>query len=99
MLGQGLETGCPVRINRPVRLKISAQPFLKFRSAFIGLHFHSIVNADQAGSTFHFRLQLLEVIGLNSRVAAASIGIKHNGVGFVEFIGGWPFAGKVSHNI
>jgi hypothetical protein len=82
MLRKLIELGSPVRINRPVRFKISSKPSEKLRTSAILGYLDCIVNANKPRSPFGL---LVDPIQMGQRgVSTSAVGIDHDRIGFIE---------------
>ena len=95
VLGQLLEVGIPVGIDRPVSLKVAPDPAEELVPGLALGHFHSVVKADEAAAVLEFDVKTLKV--LVGHVAAPAITVEDDAVRVLQLRGiAGPALGQVN---
>ena len=88
VIGQLLVISSPMRIDRPIRLKIAADPMEQRIARRAFGHFHGKVNANQAHALVHELGQMLHAMGMlhivNHRVLWSAVGIDDDRIGVIQ---------------
>src|SRR3954471_9706472 len=87
MFRELLEICVPMRVHRPISLEVAADPFQKFRPAFVLRQLDRIMDAAESHALIHEIAQNFQMVLLNRRMPIAAIGINQNRVRPVERIG------------
>src|SRR5882672_9302883 len=84
VLGEFLELSVPRRVNRPIDFESASNPIEKLLLAFLDGRFSSVMQAGETNTLFHESIELLEVLVLKRRMAAAAIAINHDRISAIE---------------
>jgi len=95
MFGQFLKLGRPVRVDRPMGLKVTAEPAQELRSSAVLGDFDCIVDANKSGTPFGLFVDTSKV--WQGWVSATPVGVDDDRIGRIQgrVIGG-P---AVSHHL
>ena len=74
----------PVRVHRPVRLEVAAEPGEELRAALFLRHLDRVVEAGDADTALGEGVDLGQVVALQHRVTVAAISEEEDRVGVVE---------------
>ena len=99
MTWQFFEVRCPVRVDAPIRLAVTAEPVGEFGAAFVFGHFGSPMKGHKAAPAFHLSPELFEMVALESWMAGVAIRVNEDGVGSREFLWGGPIGIEVNFDV
>ena len=71
MLGDGLELGRPMRVDRPEGFEVTADPLHEHVARGALRHFYGVVHTDKTNSFFRKRIEFLQV--LVDRMSASAV--------------------------
>src|SRR6476660_7703453 len=80
MLRQLLKLCIPMRVHRPIDLESPANPIEKFLLALLFGRLSCVMDAGQPYALFHERIELLQMVFVASRVAAAAIAVDYDAI-------------------